>query len=307
MAKPIVVDRDIIRRLKRQHRLQNLLCKNRCKIDDLIDTARATDAMRLLAMLPDNSVDLIFTDEPYGITSSIIAFYSRKAMVMDFEWDGNLPAHLTLPWVFEANRVLKDNSALVCCGISSWNTTFEDICHAVGLTFKCHDAWIKTNATTRMRPGGFRSAYEMIWIAAKGSLSKRMGKRHQQELLNWTWEAHCPDCGAFFPVAYSKNYDISKLDWYGYVEDWQPQELVGASKHHQHRMGHNTAKPDWLAARYIDMLSDEGDVILDMFMGEGTFPRMARRMGRHFIAGDINPEWVEKFTERDENRQVSVV
>ncbi len=306
--KPIITNPDIIQALDdmymERRRMPEVIPVY--DIADLLDTVHEVDALDLLAMLPDESIDLIFTDEPYGITSSILAFYSRKPMVTDFDFDDDLPAHLTIPWVQDAYRVLKPDSALVCTGISSWNTSFEDICNHVGFEFKCNDVWCKTNATTRLRPGGFRSAHEMIWIASKGTISKRMGKIRQQELLNWTWEASCPNCQITFPVVYSNNYSLEDVEWSKAV-DWTPEFLAGPSKHHGKRSGHRTAKPDWLAARYIDMLSKPGDIILDMFMGEGTFPLMAKRMGRHFIAGDIDAEWFEVVKEKLDSFQGSVI
>ena len=41
------------------------------------------------------------------------------------------------------------------------------------------------------------------------------------------------------------------------------------------------------------MSTDEGDVILDPFMGTGTTAVAAARLGRHVIGIDIDPQYVE--------------
>ncbi len=286
--KPITLSHEILQTLREKFNNDDIPRQPK-NIQTLLGKVFAMDCIDLLAMLPDESVDMIMTDEPYGITSSIIAFHSRKPMITDFTWDGDMPAHLILPWVYEAARVLKPGGVLLCCGISSWNTTFEDVCVDAGLDFKCNDVWIKTNPTTRMRHGGFRSAHEMVWIASKGPMSKRMKKSKQQELLNWTWEVECPECNTTFPAVYSQRYSLSDEEWTQRV--WEPTFHSGPSKHHHHRAGHPTAKPDWLAARYLHMLSDESDIIVDPFAGEGTFPLMAKKMNRQFIANDSDEKW----------------
>jgi site-specific DNA-methyltransferase (adenine-specific) len=41
------------------------------------------------------------------------------------------------------------------------------------------------------------------------------------------------------------------------------------------------------------MCTDEGDIVLDPFVGTGTTAVAAKRLGRHFIAIDIDPKYVE--------------
>lgn len=304
MSKPITTDRGLLGNLRDEFRLP---WPEFASIDDLVNKIYTMDCIELLRSLPGESIDMIFTDEPYGITSSIISFRQRKAMVTAFEWDGDLPAHLTIPWVYEAGRVLKPGGVLICCGIASWSTTFEDICTDAGLDFRCNDVWLKSNPPTRVRHGGFRSAHEMIWIASKGSLNKRMKKGKQQELLNWTIETECPNCEISFPVVYSLQYSLREEEWIKNFDSWSPMTHFGPFKHHTRRHGHPTAKPDWLAARYIHMLSEEGEIILDPFMGEGTFVLMARRMGRRYIGGDIDERWSGLVMEKMEAFQESAI
>ncbi len=45
---------------------------------------------------------------------------------------------------------------------------------------------------------------------------------------------------------------------------------------------------------FIKLFTDEGDVVLDPFMGSGTTYRVAERLGRVPVGIEINPEYIEQ-------------
>jgi DNA modification methylase len=59
------------------------------------------------------------------------------------------------------------------------------------------------------------------------------------------------------------------------------------------RIGYPTQKPEALLERIIKASSDEGGVVADFFMGGGTTPAVAQRLGRRWIASDISRIAVE--------------
>jgi len=61
--------------------------------------------------------------------------------------------------------------------------------------------------------------------------------------------------------------------------------------------GHPTPKPEALLERIILATSNEGDVVLDPFMGSGTTGAVAARLGREFTGIDISEKWVA-FSEK---------
>ena len=61
----------------------------------------------------------------------------------------------------------------------------------------------------------------------------------------------------------------------------------------QSRTGHPAAFPDELARDMIISWSNEGDVVLDPFMGSGTTGKMATLLGRSFIGIEIVPKYFE--------------
>ena len=56
-----------------------------------------------------------------------------------------------------------------------------------------------------------------------------------------------------------------------------------------HNTGHSAAFPEWLPEFFISLFTDEGDVVLDPFVGSGTTVRVADRLGRVGIGIDIDP------------------
>lgn len=66
----------------------------------------------------------------------------------------------------------------------------------------------------------------------------------------------------------------------------------------QSRTGHPAAFPDALARDMIISWSNEGDVVLDPFMGSGTTAIQSMRHKRSFIGFDISEKYVELANER---------
>ena len=66
---------------------------------------------------------------------------------------------------------------------------------------------------------------------------------------------------------------------------------------------HPTQKPEKLIAKLILASSNEGDVVLDPFLGAGTTSVTAKKLSRHYIGIEQNPQyciWAEKRLEMAE-------
>ena len=66
----------------------------------------------------------------------------------------------------------------------------------------------------------------------------------------------------------------------------------------QESTGYPTQKPEALLKRVIGALSDEGDWILDPFMGSGTTISVAEKLNRQWIGGDSNFRAIETTRQR---------
>ena len=64
-------------------------------------------------------------------------------------------------------------------------------------------------------------------------------------------------------------------------------------KHNRYRDEHPCQLPIHLLERLILMSSDEGDTVLDPFMGTGTTALAAKRLGRKYIGIELDTKYVE--------------
>lgn len=67
---------------------------------------------------------------------------------------------------------------------------------------------------------------------------------------------------------------------------------------------HPTQKPSELVQKLIEMFSEEGDTILDPFIGSGTTAIAAIRSGRHFIGFELDPDFCQVAEKRIEHEKL---
>lgn len=61
---------------------------------------------------------------------------------------------------------------------------------------------------------------------------------------------------------------------------------------------HPAIFPERLARDHITSWSNEGDIVLDPFMGSGTTAKVARALGRHYIGFEISAEYCDIIRQR---------
>jgi hypothetical protein len=71
-----------------------------------------------------------------------------------------------------------------------------------------------------------------------------------------------------------------------YPLDWWPEN----GRAHRHGlMRYDNSLPEPLVGRVITAFSDPGELVVDPCLGAGTSAICARRLGRRFVGGDVNP------------------
>src|SRR5258708_34708036 len=94
---------------------------------------------------------------------------------------------------------------------------------------------------------------------------------------------------------YTFNYDSMKELNEGLEmrSDWMLPLCPGAErlKGDAGKKAHPTQKPESLLFRCVMAASNPGDTILDPFFGTGTTGAVARRLGRHFIGLERDPDY----------------
>lgn len=69
-------------------------------------------------------------------------------------------------------------------------------------------------------------------------------------------------------------------------------------KSEKNRLGHPTQKPEKLFRRIIQASSNEGELVLDCFMGSGTTAFACKSLNRNFIGFEISKEYVDIINKR---------
>jgi adenine-specific DNA-methyltransferase len=85
-------------------------------------------------------------------------------------------------------------------------------------------------------------------------------------------------------VAQLKRY-LDELEGQAVHELWDDVSPINPRA--AERLGYPTQKPESLLERLIEASSSEGDVVADFFVGSGTTPAVAERLGRRWIACDL--------------------
>jgi site-specific DNA-methyltransferase (adenine-specific) len=228
-----------------------------------------------MAQLPDASVDLIFTDLPYGTTQN--------------PWDTVIPYDLL--WK-EYERVLKPRGAIV---LFAQNLFASDLIQSNRKLFKYKWIWVKD------RPSNFLNA-------------KRMPLFDFEELLVFYKKAptYNPQFFEGKPLhgmgSKYKNGNL-KNNNYGEFKSGQnpsanrkgdtkkyPRTTLFYSK--PHPPIHPTQKPVDLAEYIIQTYTNEGDVVLDSCTGVGTIPIACVNTLRRFVAFETEPTFYKKACER---------
>ena len=237
------------------------------------------DCLEKIKEIPDGSVDLVLTDPPYNISkmndnrdrSKLSSPIHRRSspIVMDFgEWDNKTREEFlffTKEWLKECCRVLKYGGTI----ISFFNK--EDISYLgwVGKEFGVRTrvifTWCKSNPVPSFRKVNYLSGTEYIWIGSKGEKSWTFNFKLQKEM---------------------KNYMITPN---------------GSS---YKKTKHPTEKPLQLINHFLEVHTNENDLVLDCFMGSGTTGVACVNTNRNFIGIELDEKYFQIAKERIENVKV---
>lgn len=223
------------------------------------------DCLEVLPTLQAGSVDAVVTDPPYGTT--------------DIAWD---KGHDWDTWWAEIERMLAPNSLTICFSAQPFTTDL-------------------INSNRR------RFLYELIWCKTMGmgflDANKRPLKAHENILVfgpSWYGQA-CRKLSTYNPQwnqgkPYVKARGEDKCAQYAKTHAAttendgrrHPLDYITFSNGNNHSE-HPTQKPVDLMAWLIRSYSNEGDTILDPFMGSGTTGVACVQTGRNFIGIEIDP------------------
>lgn len=277
------------------------------------------DALGLLAKLPENSVDAIVTDPPYGIGFAGEAWDSFGTNSEAFQrW--------TREWARQAARVLKPGGHLACFGATR---TFHRLVSGIeeaGLEVRDTVMWIFAQGFPKSRrlPGGLgttlKPAYEPILLARKpleGNTATNLEKWGTGALnieaagigAEGFWPAnvalsHSPDCPAEMIDAGSSG--PSRLFYCAKASRREreagcealprrPVALYSGKRNSPRLVGnlHPTVKPLMLMRWLLRLATPPGGTVLDPFTGSGSTGIAAILEGRAFLGIEREAQYVD--------------
>ena len=215
------------------------------------------DCREVLPTLPDQSVDMIWTDPPYGHSNHDGDFNARLNTHRGIE--GKPIANDTPDAMREvvdaaldhAARVLREDCCCCCCcGGGGPKPTF---------------AWL----AERMDRSGLSFFHSVIWDKRNPGLGWRYRRQHEMIMI-----AH----RAGGKLAWANNDVAVPNIWSG----MPPRERE-----------HPNEKPLQMVSDFIGWHTTLGATILDPFMGSGTTGVACVRLGRRFIGIEIEPKFFD--------------
>ncbi|MCD8205704.1 MAG: site-specific DNA-methyltransferase [Clostridia bacterium] len=231
------------------------------------------DAIEELKKIEDGTINLIVTDPPYNLGKD----YGNNDDAKKF--DEYL--EFTRRWLCEAKRVLCDTGTIyVFMGMRCISYVYGILERELKMTFNSWITWHYTQGIGKTR--GFSPRHDDILMFTK-------------DAREFTFNLDA----VRIPQKYYRSVNNMRGANPGNV--WEFSHVHYCSKG---RTEHPTQKPEALFERMILASSNEGDIVLDPFLGSGTSMRVCQQTGRRGIGIDINPEYIamtgkrlsEKFT-----------
>ena len=244
------------------------------------------DSYKLLKKIEPKTVDMIFADPPYFLSSGGISCQNGKQVSVDKgEWDYSKTIEDRIKyhrkWIALCREVLKDNGTIM---ISS---TLHSV-YAIGVALELEGfsiinniIWKKTNPAPNLACRCFTHSTETIIWARKQLTLKKKGNHY------FNYEAMKEENGG------KQMKDVWEFD----VEP-EIVEIATAPKSEKKYGKHPTQKPMKLLERLILAASKEGDLILDPFNGSGTTGIVAHYMKRQYIGIELDKEYLELSKKR---------
>lgn len=241
------------------------------KIRSLVNKVINQDIFEAVNFLPDNFIDLLFIDPPYNITKKFNKVSFRE--MEHFEYVKWLDS-----WLGKVVRVLKENASIYICG--DWKTSA-----AIFITgskyFKVRNRITWEREKGRGAKGNWKNCSEDIWFftnSSKHTFNVNDVKLRRKVLAPY------------------KDKDRNPKDWKqvstGNFRDTFPSNIWNDISvpfwSMPENTDHPTQKPEKLLAKIILASTKKGNIVFDPFLGSGTTAVVAKKLGRKYVAVEVD-------------------
>jgi len=257
------------------------------------------NSLEFLKEFPENSIDMVFADPPYFLSSGTFTCQNGKMVsVKKGDWDlsnglkKNFEFHLE--WIKAVRRILKPNGTIWISGTyhSIYQCGFA--LQLAGYHILNDIAWFKPNASPNLSCRFFTASHEtLIWARKE---KKARHTFNYKTMVDWennyTKEIRCRHCGK------KDRYEV--LDEKG--KQMRSVWAINTPQKIEKKFGkHPTQKPEELLKRVVLASTNKGDLILDPFTGSSTTGLIAYLYGRKFIGIDTEKEYLDLSIKRFED------
>ncbi|MDW7979723.1 MAG: site-specific DNA-methyltransferase [Verrucomicrobiales bacterium] len=281
----------------------------------------------IAAKYPEGRFDCIFADPPYFLSNGGITCHAGRMVKVDKgDWDKSrgpeLNHQFNLEWLRRCQRVLKPNGTI-------WVTGTHHVIFSIGfamqqLGFKILNAitWEKPNPPPNLSCRYFTHSTETIIWAAKTEKSRHTfnyaamkavtGKQMKTVWRKdefWPDETRCqPVLSTDLSAKPSANASDETPNAYGATTTPTPDIwTIQAPGRDEKLLGkHPTQKPVALVERCLLASTNEGDLVLDPFLGSGTTAVACIRLKRGCVGIDMDAVWVRLAVRRIENEVIRI-
>ena len=249
----------------------------------LTDKTINGDLFEVCALLPPKSVDLIIADPPYNLRKKFNGTTFTKKSGEEYE-------KYTRKWLSAIKPLLKDNGSIyVCC---DWESSLI-IGRVLSESFCVRNRITWQREKGRGAKANWKNGCEDIWFATVSDeytfnldavkVRKRVLAPYRENGRPKDWQEG--ENGNFRDTCPSNFWDDITIPFWSMPEN----------------TAHPTQKPEKLIAKLVLASSNEGDTVLDPFLGSGTTSVTAKKLGRHYLGIELDRQycaWAELRLER---------
>lgn len=225
------------------------------------------DAIEELKKIANESVDLIVTDPPYNLKKNY------NVTKDDMSFDEYL--EFSKQWLTEAKRVLKPyGSIYVFMGMRYISYIYTILEIDLSMNFNSWIVWYYTQGIGKRK--GFSPRHDDILFFTK----------HPSQ-----YTFNLDDIRV--PQKYYRSVNNMRGSNPGNVWEFSHMHYCNAK-----RQDHPTQKPEGVYERIVLASSNEGDVVLDPFLGSGTLTHVCQHTNRQGIGIEINESYIQMAKNR---------
>jgi len=247
------------------------------------------DCFERMKSMEDNSIDLIVTDPPYGI--------SMKGQTSNTDWDDMTESEyrkLLVDMFSEFQRILKPNgSAWVFCGRTMVPVFFDALKSADCLQLNLENWMTYARQKGRGASHKLKSQAEEVFHISKGN-------KYMFNKVEYLREVVVP----YVKDGKPRGWFLDQTD--GLRKRWSGvgNVLCFTSPFYKNRFEpqiHSTQKPFLLWVELIMLTSKPGDIVFDPFAGSCSSGVATCCTDRNFIGCELDPDMYKKSKEWLEN------